>query len=116
MSRKVLLIDFDGTLAKYNGWLGPDVLGEPLEKARHAMILLDGTYRLVCFTARPTAMVENWLRHWGFPKMRVTNIKEPAFLIVDDRSLLFTGEWTDEFIQKIKDFKPHWAKDQDEPT
>lgn len=111
MAKRTLLVDFDGTIEQYDGWKGVDWLGEPLEKARHAMILLEKDFRLVCFTTREAELVEPWLRQHGFPKMKVSNLKEPAHLIIDDRVVLFKGEWTDELLEQIKTFKPHWQKD-----
>lgn len=111
MSRKALLVDFDGTIAQFDGeWKGLEWLGEPIARARHAMLLLARDYRLVCFTTRPAELVEPWLSRWGFPKMKVSNLKEPAHLLVDDRVLQFQGEWTDELLEQIREFKPHWQK------
>ena len=109
MARKTLLIDFDGTLSDYLGWKGPDQLDPPLPQARHAMCLLSREFKLVCFTTRqPPELVEKWLRQHAFPEMEVTNIKKPAHLIIDDRALTFEGAWTDELLERIKNFKPHW--------
>lgn len=112
--RQTLLIDFDGTIATYKGWLGPDVLGEPLESARKALFVLEREYRLVCFTTRERSGVERWLRTRGFPSMKVTNLKEPAFLIIDDRALTFEGQWSQDFIDRIKAFVPHWQRGDSE--
>lgn len=115
MSRQTLLIDFDGTLHEYHGWdnkVGPEerMLNPPLENARHACHILSRDYRLVCFTTRPVEMVERWLRTWGFPSMKVTNYKEPAHAIIDDRAIQFTGAWTEDLLRQIRDFQPHWRK------
>lgn len=109
-SKKTILVDFDGVLHDYKGWVGPEerFLNPPIEKARHACHILSRDYRLVCFTTRPVEMAARWLRHYGFPEMRVTNMKEPAFLIIDDRAICFEGQWTDEFLARIKSFEPHW--------
>lgn len=109
--KKTLLLDFDGVLHDYHGWQGegPEFLGPPIEKARHACLILEREFKLVCFTTRPRAIAEPWLRRNGFPEMLVTNVKIPAFLLVDDRGLTFTGEWSDEFINAIRNFQPHWA-------
>jgi len=112
VSKQTLLIDFDGTLAKYDGWKGLEVLGDPLEKARHAMLILSKHYKLICFTTRLGDFVEPWLRRHGFPEMEVTNIKKPAHLIIDDRALRFDGQWTDELIEQIRNFEPWWKEKQ----
>lgn len=110
--KKRLLIDFDAVLHRYTGWKGPDQFDEPLPMARKAMHLLheEGGFELVCFTTRDSEGVEKWLRRHGFPPMRVTSIKEPAFLQIDDRAILFEGEWTDDLLKRIRDFHPYWEK------
>lgn len=107
-AKKTLLIDFDGTIAQYDGWKGLTEVGEPLAKARHALCILSRQFRIVYFTTRAAFVVEPWLQRWGFPQGMVTNEKVPAFLIIDDRAVTFTGQWTDELIQQIRDFKPWW--------
>jgi hypothetical protein len=106
--RKKLLIDFDGVLHEYRGWQGPDAFGPPIENARRALFILEKDFQLVVFSTRPKDNIERWLKQNGFPNMKVTNIKEAAFLIIDDRALTFQGAWTEEFLAQIKNFKPHW--------
>lgn len=108
--RKTLLIDFDGVLHSYTGWKGPaeQELGPPIDKARHAILLLAKEFRIVCFTTRPAELVELWLRRHGFPAMKVTNYKEAAFLIIDDRAICFDGTWNDALLERIRNFKTHW--------
>ena len=38
--------------------------------------------------------VANWLHKYEFPQMKVTNIKEPAHVYIDDRAIRFTN-WQD---------------------
>lgn len=106
--RQTILLDFDGVLHNYTGWEGPEKLNSPIEKARAACFALEKKYRLVVFTTRPSEYVIPWLRKWSFPEMKVTNIKEPAFLIIDDRAITFNGNWSDELLKQIDDFKPYW--------
>jgi FMN phosphatase YigB (HAD superfamily) len=108
-NKKTLLIDFDGVLHDYHGWTGLTDVGKPIEKSRKALILLSREYKLICFSTRPAEIIEPWLRHWGFPPMEVTSEKKPAHLIIDDRAIQFKGEWTDELLEQIRQFKPHWS-------
>ena len=116
MSKPLLLLDFDDTLhnRSQSDEYDPLGLGEPLENARHACCILERHFRLVCFTTRPSAQVEPWLRRWGFPKMMVTNVKTTG-TIVDDRCVCFPGKWTDGFLLQLRDFKPWWAIPPEEP-
>lgn len=111
MSKKpTLLIDFDGVLHDYKGWNGEQPTGGPIPRARAAMCNLETQYTLVCFTTRPYGFVKAWLLNHGFPTMRITNIKEPAVLILDDRAMTFTGEWNNELLERIKSFKAYWEQ------
>ena len=107
MHKQTILIDFDGVLHDYHG---NEELAGPIEKSRHALHILEKTYRLVCFTTRNAPIVKRWLEHYGFPEMKVTNVKEPAFLIIDDRALTFPGEWSEGFLMQVNSFKPHWEE------
>lgn len=111
MPRKpTLLIDFDGVLHTYHGWVKDVPLGRPIDKARAALWQLEPKYRLLCFTSRTnTEEIRAWLRRHGFPEMRITNIKEPAHLIIDDRTICFQGVWTDDLLTRITSFTPHWS-------
>ena len=113
--RKTLLVDFDGVLHDYKGWQGAEVLNNPLPGARGAMWLLERHFKLVCFTTRPAEYVTPWLKLHGFPEMKVTNIKEPAFLILDDRAVTFRGKWNDSLIQEIRNFRPYWEEEKPRP-
>lgn len=113
MTKQTLQIDFDGTLAKFDGkWRPPDQIGEVLPNARTAMWILSKQYRLICFTARFTEhheYVDRWLKKHGFPPMIITNKKDPnAHLTIDDRALTFTGVWDQGIINRIREFRPWW--------
>lgn len=114
-TRQTLLIDFDGVLHSYTGWTGPIPTGPPIDKARAALLLLSKTYRIVIFTTRPAEQTKDWLRRYGFPDLKVTNIKEPAHLIIDDRAITFPGTWSDELLSRITSFNPHWHQDAAPP-
>lgn len=108
MAKQTLLIDFDGVLHTYDGTFS-NVLNMPVPGARKACIFLSREYKLICFTTRkPTEDVERWLSRNGFPVMEVTDVKKPAYLILDDRALRFDGQWTDELLAQIYNFKPWW--------
>ncbi len=116
-AKPTLLIDFDGVIHDYLGWdKSGKQLGPPIGGSRAAMCLLEKKYRLVLFTSRTNfEELSRWLRHYGFPDMKVTNKKEPAHLIIDDRALCFQGAWSNEFVQRITSFSPHWQLRDVEP-
>lgn len=95
----VVAFDLDGTLAFYNGYKGPEHIGDPIPKAiALAKEYLEKGVRVVIFTARvgsenqaandvSRSYVEEWtVQHVG-QKLEVTAQKSPMFkLIYDDRA------------------------------
>lgn len=92
-----IAIDLDGTLAQYDGWRGPLVIGNPIPGATHFVrALREQGWRIVIHSARfaigPEAAeaVENWLARWGFGpgiELHVGPGKPVAAAYVDDRAL-----------------------------
>lgn len=92
-----IAIDFDGVICKRVGI--PTVMETddiPVEGALHAIeLFLKMKYHIWVFTSNPNLKeVEKWLRENGFPELKVTNIKEPAHVYIDDRAVRFTN-WQD---------------------
>jgi hypothetical protein len=116
---KTIAIDFDGVLADYHGWEGPEHLGAPLPGAL-AFIhdLLASDYQVVIFTTRADSLAgREMIRLWFMTqkvcehclaKLELTNIKPPAWLYIDDRCFLFKGTYPT--IKEIEDFKPWWKQ------
>lgn len=96
-------VDLDGTLAQYDGWMGEDVIGEPVEKIVDLVrILLKERVKVKIFTARAsdgrdTNYITRWARvHLG-EALEVTNVKDlKCIAILDDRAVSVesnTGRW-----------------------
>jgi hypothetical protein len=85
-------VDLDGTLARYDGWVGPEHIGEPiqdmLERVKH-WIINGQTVKI--FTARCSVPeqippIKNWLRKHGIGGLEITNVKDFAMIeLWDDR-------------------------------
>jgi len=91
--RPKLLVDFDGVLHTYqHGWGDGSVYGGPMPGAQHALEqLTTAGYEVVIFSTRNAAQISAALLAWGWPAYRVTNRKEPAVALVDDRAVRFTS-------------------------
>lgn len=110
---KHICVDFDGVLAIYDGWKGPEHLGEMREGADDFIKMLNYNlgYTVVIHTTRdPDAvwrwLVKNCLAHLVYG---VTKEKVPALAYVDDRAICFRGNF-DETLHVIRSFTPYWKK------
>lgn len=90
-----LLVDFDGVLHRYSrGWADGTAYDPPMPGALDAVgDLLAQGYEVVIFSTRPAEQIHPWLLRYGFPVgLRVTDRKEPAVALIDDRAVRFT-DW-----------------------
>ena len=122
-TKRLLVLDFDGVIHSYkSGWQGASVIPDPpvpgafefiLEAVKH--------FDVAIYSSRSgqeggkQAMLE-WLGYWSVIELpHDTNLgflgniqwpteKPPAFLTIDDRAMLFTGQWPD--MDDLKNFKP----------
>jgi hypothetical protein len=116
---KIIAIDLDGTLAHYDGWKGPGIIGDPIpEMVEKVKLFMANGFAFWVFTARiaPDSTIEikgdafqehvailEWLRKHEIPITDVTCIKHKFFCeFWDDRAKhvvpntgLFQHEWDD---------------------
>jgi len=108
-------VDLDGTLARYDGWKGPEHIGEPVQPMLDRVKEWIGEGKEVrIFTARawaPTLFddpernveaqiavqaIKKWLRKHGLPDLKVTCVKDYGMIeLYDDRAVqvrMNTGE------------------------
>lgn len=94
-----IVIDFDGTLCKREGIPTSEADWEnlePMEGAVESVKLLQSLgHEVLVLTSNPQPNnVHSWLEKYKFPHMKITNIKEPAQVYIDDRAIRFTN-WQD---------------------
>ena len=83
-------VDFDGTLATYNGFKGDDHTGEPVEPiVRLVRKWLHEGKTVKLFTARkPHPSLRRWMKEHLGQVLEITNIKDPGMLLmIDDRAI-----------------------------
>ena len=110
--KQTLLFDFDGVIAKYDGWKGFDVFGEPNEKIIEAMHKLKDKYAIVIFTTRPaTEKMIQWLEKNNVPYDDInrnghnpimTSVKPISVAIIDDRAINYHGQEADKLIEEVE--------------
>lgn len=110
IKKKTILVDLDGVLNEYNGVFKEDSIPEIREGAKEFIIDLRKDFDIKIFTTRDKLQTKNWLiKHNLNDYIRdITNIKEPAYLHIDDRCICFDGNFKNT-TNKIRNFKP-WYK------
>jgi len=115
-AKKTLALDFDGVIHRYSkGWTTPgDCYDEPtagfvewLEKAEDAFDIVIVSSRLASVEGHKA--VRQWLAKYGLERLRTSTERPPAHLTIDDRAVMFTGNWEDYPMEVLLDFKP-WTE------
>ena len=111
MQKKMtILIDLDGVLNTYNGNFDENYIPTIKEGALEFIKEISKKFRVVIFTTRNSLLASQWIIDNGLEKYveNVTNVKEPAYLIIDDRCINFDGNYNN-LTDKINKFSV-WYK------
>lgn len=109
MSKRTIAVDFDGTIAKYDGWSGIGEFGEPIENAKWALDLMKEKldYTIIIHTCRlEIPAVREYLVKHNIPfdyinhnpeniEFDLNPLKIKADVYIDDRAIRFTGSWSE---------------------
>ena len=109
--KKTILFDLDGVLNIYNGNYDKNCI-LPIKDGAYELIKeLSQDYKIVIFTTRNSLIASKWIIDNGLDEYieNVTNVKEPAYLIIDDRCINFDGDF-DKLREKIKNFEVWYKK------
>lgn len=111
MLKKTILLDLDGVLNTYNGQYDKNYIPPIKDGAYNLIQELSKDYKIVIFTTRNSLIASKWILENGLDEYveNVTNVKEPAYLIIDDRCINFDGNY-DKLIDKIKNFEVWYKK------
>jgi len=108
--KKTILLDLDGVLNTYNGKYLSEYI-PPLRSGAHQFVKdLSRDYEIKIFTSRKINLTKQWLKENNLGKYvaGITKIKEPSWLILDDRCITFKGDFNSAK-EEIKKFKV-WYK------
>lgn len=109
-SERIVCIDFDGVISKYDGWKGSEHHGKPMRGAKGFVDrLIKAGFKPVIWTTRDKIKIEKWLKENGFPDLEVTNIKYPSVVYIDDRCVQFKGDFN-ELVDDLKEYDVYWRK------
>mgnify|MGYP003571436867 CR=1 FL=1 len=108
--KKKILIDLDGVLNEY----GKEPFDEkfiPMIKtgAKEFLEKLSDEYEIKIFTTRNRLLTSKWIIENKLDDLvtDVTNVKDPAYLHIDDRCICFNGNYT-QTLKEIENFKVYW--------
>lgn len=109
--KRTILIDLDGVLNEYNGSFNPHYIPNIKNGAKEFLIGLSENFNIKIFTTRNKVLATKWILENELDEVvqDITNIKELAWLYIDDRCLTFKGDYN-ELKQSINSFKP-WYRD-----
>ena len=108
--KKTILIDLDGVLNTYTGKFDENYIPPIKEGALEFIKDLSEQFKIKIFTTRNSLLASEWVIQNGLKEFvdDVTNVKEPSFLLVDDRCITFNGNYK-ELATQIENFKV-WYK------
>lgn len=108
--KRTILIDLDGVLNTYDGKFDEKFIPPINDGALEFIEKLSKKYTLKIFTTRNLLLTSKWVFDNKIEKFitDVTNVKEPAYLMINDRCLNFKGNYV-EIETQIKGFES-WYK------
>lgn len=112
--------DFDGVIAKYEGFKGLDHIGPPnepvvavireLSRRGHQIIIYStrGELELRKYCTENDIPVDYFNQN---PNYKTGNAGKPvAYVYIDDRSVCYRGQSTEDLVKEILEFKAYWQK------
>jgi len=109
--KKTILFDLDGVLNTYDGKYDKDYI-PPIKDGAYKLIKeLSEEFKIVIFTTRNSLIASKWIIGNKLDEYveNVTNVKEPAYLIIDDRCINFDGDYN-KLKEKIEKFEVWYKK------
>ncbi|MFH0977785.1 MAG: hypothetical protein V1837_00640 [Candidatus Woesearchaeota archaeon] len=107
--KRVVCIDFDGVIASYSGWKGSKHFGKPVRGIKEFLEDLQKTgLSFVVLTSRAPKTIKHYFKKYSIPAPdRVTNVKIPASVYIDDRCIRFDGNFS-HLRKDLRTFRVHW--------
>lgn len=112
--KRRILIDLGGVLNNYRGDFDENYIPEIKRGAKGFLKRLAvefPDYEIYLYTSRNLLLASKWLIENDIDKYfkGVTNVKIPAYLTIEDRSVCFRGDYK-ELFDNIRDFRVWWRE------
>ena len=110
MLKSTILIDLDGVLNTYTGYYDKNLIPPIKDGAYRFLEKLSQNFDIKIFTSRSKLLASKWIIENNLDKFvsDVTDVKSPAYLIIDDRCLNFKGNFN-KLLSEIENFNV-WYK------
>jgi len=123
MGKRIIAIDFDGTIDKYTGWQGGPTFNCPIPGVAAALATFrDLGYIIVINSCRADVLgIASYMHTFGLPydyinwsprneELGLSRSKVAADVYIDDKAVRFGGIWSNNFVNGVLDFKEHWRR------
>jgi hypothetical protein len=117
---RTIAFDFDGVIAKYEGFKGGQHVEQPIPQVVEAIKKLKEIgHKILIFSTRGDEFLKEYCDHFSIPVDYINHNpdrqgenpgKPIAFVYVDDRAVRYNGQSTDELVSEIINFKAYWEK------
>lgn len=124
--KKRIVMDFDGVFhPHFKGSMDVKIINEePIEGIKEFLerLVKDGWEIHICSTRALTLEGQNaiikWLRKHSLVEYidRISSIKSPALVYLDDRGVRFNGKFDEKLYEEITNFKPYHIPSEDAPN
>ncbi len=112
--------DFDGVIAEYEGFKGPEHSGKPIEAVVNAMRMLkEEGHKIIIYSTRGEEMLKKYCAENNIPvdyinhnpELEGENKGKPiAYVYIDDRTVCYKGQSAEQLVEEIRNFKAYWQK------
>lgn len=117
---KTIAFDFDGVIAKYDGFKGVEHSGDPIPSIVEAIRKLkDLGHSIIVYSTRGSNFLRDYCARHEIPvdhfnenpdKQGENPGKPIAYVYVDDRAVTYKGQDSESLVQEIINFKAYWQK------
>ena len=117
---RTIAFDFDGVIARYDGYKGADHENEPIEDVLLAIKLLkEKGHKILLHSSRGDVFLKNYCEKFSIPFDYINRRpdregenpgKPVAYVYVDDRAICYKGQGTSELLEQIENFKAYWEE------
>ncbi len=115
---KTIAFDFDGVIAKYEGFKGVHDVAEPIMEVVKAITLLkEKDFKILIHSTRGDDFLKSYCEKFSIPFDYINKRpdrqgenpgKPVAYVYVDDRAICYNGQDAQALVGEIENFKAYW--------